>query len=308
MRKISKRLGAMLLIFTMLFQTFGAHVYAAPGTLSGNSIEASEESKDTYIDEVTGIELPDMRDEIQEYIDSDILSWIEENIPEDRAELKEKPQEWWDSLTPGKKRIVEIILSAVEAERTHYCSQPLSEILDILESGDAKVEDFFKDTVLEDITLENLYELKELGYEVTELEEAIYGIKGYEGYLMPDTDEMLMLAMSVSGFSPFMMLDLGDGGTGEATTSVTRVNTRNTGYTDGKGNQFWQITDLNGKLVYCLDHGKRCSRTFQYGNMTQISGSAAWLISNYGLFHRRVYVYSDGCVGAPGWRDQSICL
>ena len=163
MRKISKRLGAMLLIFTMLFQTFGAHVYAAPGTLSGNSIDASEESKDTYIDEVTGIELPDMRDEKQEYIDSDILSWIEENIPEDRAELKEKPQEWWDSLTPGKKRIAEIILSAVEAERTHYCSQPLSEILDILESGDAKVEDFFKDTVLEDITLENLYELKELG-------------------------------------------------------------------------------------------------------------------------------------------------
>ena len=282
MRKISKRLGAMLLVFAMLFQTFGGHVYAAPGTLSGNSIETSDTQKDTYIDEVTGIELPDMRDEIAEYIDSDILSWIEENIPEDKAELKEKPQEWWDSLTPGKKRIAEIILSAVEAERTHYCSQPLSEILDILESGDAKVEDFFKDTVLEDITLENLYELKELGYEVTELEEAIYGIKGYEGYLMPDTDEMLMLAMSVSGFSPFMMLDLGDGGTGEATTSVTRVNTRNTGYTDGKGNQFWQITDLNGKLVYCLDHGKSCSRTFQYGNMTQISGSAAWLISNYG--------------------------
>ena len=26
-----------------------------------------------------------------------------------KLSLKEKPQEWWDSLTPGKKRIVEII-------------------------------------------------------------------------------------------------------------------------------------------------------------------------------------------------------
>ena len=205
MKKISKRLGAMLLIFSMLFQTFGAHVNAAPGTLSGNSVDemivGSETSESTYIDEVTGIEIPDIRDEVEQYIDSDLLGWIEENIPEDKSELEAKPQEWWDGLTPSQKKIAEIILSAVEAEKKHYCNQPLDEVLEILDGGSVKISDFFAGTILEDITMDNLYELKELGYEIADLEEAIYGIMGYEGYLMPDTDEMLILAMTVSGFS-----------------------------------------------------------------------------------------------------------
>ena len=286
MKRISKRIGAMLLIFTMFFQTFGMHVSAAPDTLSGNSITESvlreENTEDTYIEPITGIEIPNMEDEVSSYIDEDILTWVEENIPEDKTELESKPKEWFDGLTPSQKRIVDILIASAKEERMRYGSQTLEEVLEILDTEEVSIEKFFEHTALENITLENLYELKELGAELSDLEEAIYGLKGYEGYYMPETDEMLILAMTVSGFSPFAMFALGDGGTSEATTGVTRVNTRNTGYTDGKGNQFWQITDLNGKLVYCLDHGKRCSRTFQYGNMTQISGAAAWLISNYG--------------------------
>ena len=267
MKRISKRIGAMLLIFTMFFQTFGMHVSAAPDTLSGNSITDSvsrdENTEDTYIEPITGIEIPNMEDEVSSYIDEDILTWVEENIPEDKTELESKPKEWFDGLTPSQKRIVDILIASAKEERMRYGSQTLEEVLEILDTEEVSIEKFFEHTALENITLENLYELKELGAELSDLEEAIYGLKGYEGYDMPETDEMLILAMTVSGFSPFAMFALGDGGTSEATTGVTRVNTRNTGYTDGKGNQFWQITDLNGKLVYCLDHGKRCSRTFQ---------------------------------------------
>ena len=281
MRRISRRLGAMLLILSMLLQPFAGQVYAAPTTLSGNTISGSGSSEstsnDTYIEPVTGIEIPDQREEIETYIDSSLLAWVEENIPTEKEELANKPQEWWDGLNDSQRKIAEIILSAVEAEKTHYCDQTLEEVIALLEGGEVTVEEFFSQTVLEDITMDHLYELRELGSELSDLTDTIYGIMGYEGYLMPETDEMLIMAMTVSGFSPFMMIAEVEG-----TKQVTRVNTSSTGYTDGKGNTFWKITDLNGNLVYCLDHGKRCSRTFEYGNMTQISGAAAWLISNYG--------------------------
>ena len=288
MKRILKRIGSMILVLTLFFQVFGTHVYAAPNTVSGNSVKETETSGETitdstYIEPVTGIEIPDIRDEVEQYIDDSLISWIEENIPDERSDLENKSQEWWDSLSNSQRRIAEILLSAARAEKKHYNDQPLDEVIKIIESGQVSIEKFFEGTILENITIENLYELRELKQELADLEEAIYGILGYEGYLMPETDEMLILAITVSGYSPFTTFasDFSGEGSGIA-TGIMHPNTKDTGYTDGKGNTFWQITDSDGKNVYCLDHGLSCSRRFEYGNMTQISGPAAWLIQNYG--------------------------
>ena len=99
MRRISRRLGAMLLILSMLLQPFAGQVYAAPTTLSGNTISGSGSSEstsnDTYIEPVTGIEIPDQREEIENYIDSSLLAWVEENIP------TEKPSIFTDCSLPA---------------------------------------------------------------------------------------------------------------------------------------------------------------------------------------------------------------
>ena len=198
----------MILVLTLFFQVFGTHVYAAPNTVSGNSVKETETSGETitdstYIEPVTGIEIPDIRDEVEQYIDDSLISWIEENIPDERSDLENKSQEWWDSLSNSQRRIAEILLSAARAEKKHYNDQPLDEVIKIIESGQVSIEKFFEGTILENITIENLYELRELKQELADLEEAIYGILGYEGYLMPETDEMLILAITVSGYSPF---------------------------------------------------------------------------------------------------------
>ena len=54
----------MILVLTLFFQVFGTHVYAAPNTVSGNSVKETETSGETitdstYIEPVTGIEIPD---------------------------------------------------------------------------------------------------------------------------------------------------------------------------------------------------------------------------------------------------------
>ncbi len=281
MRKMSKRIGALLLAVLMLFQTCAGNVYAAPLN-QGSEITVESEgnfegtSNETYIEPVTGIEIPDIREEVAQYIDTDILDWVEENIPKDKTKLSKMPQEWWDSLTPSQRKIAEIQLEALDAQsnETHYCNQTLQEAITILEKGEISAKDFFAGTIIKNITLDDLYRLRDLNISLNELVDAIYGIMEYEGYEMPESEELFEIAVMASGYSPFTTYASQNPG-GEATTGVTRVNTKNTGYTDGRGNSFWHITTTTGQNVYCYKHGASCSRTYTYGNMKQVTGEAA---------------------------------
>ena len=288
MRKMSKRISALFLAVLMLFQTCAGNVYAAPLN-QGSEITVESEgnfegtSNETYIEPVTGIEIPDIREEVAQYIDTDILDWVEENIPKDKTKLSKMPQEWWDSLTPSQRKIAEIQLEALDAEsnETHYCNQTLQETITILEKGKISAKDFFAGTIIKNITLDDLYRLRDLNISLNELVDTIYGIMEYEGYEMTESEDLFEIAVMASGYSPFTTYASQNPG-GEATTGVTRVNTKNTGYTDGRGNSFWHITTTTGQNVYCYKHGASCSRTYTYGNMKQVTGEAAWLIKNYG--------------------------
>ena len=272
MKGLFKRLGAMLLVLTLFTQCFGSHVYAAPNdsvntTVSGNAItEAEAVLNDTEVSKE----------------DEEITRWIEENILSDIEGLSSKPQEWWDGLTENQRLAAEIFLSpAAEECMLHYHEQPLDDVIAVIEKGDVKMEDFFADTIFTNITIENLYELKELDLTLDDLAEAIFGIKEVEGYEFPETDEMLIMAITVSGYSPFNTFDTVGGVEGNPEGGITHVSTSPTGYTDGLGNNFWKLTE-NGHYVYCLDHGKSCSRTYEYGNQRQSTGKAEYLITQYG--------------------------
>ena len=272
MKGLFKRLGAMLLVLTLFTQCFGSHVYAAPNdsvntTVSGNAItEAEAVLNDTEVSEE----------------DEEITRWIEENILSDIEGLSSKPQEWWDGLTENQRLAAEIFLTpAAEECMLHYHEQPLDDVIAVIEKGDLKIEDFFADTIFTNITIENLYELKELDLTLDDLAEAIFGIKEVEGYEFPETDEMLIMAITVSGYSPFNTFDTVGGVEGNPEGGITHISTSPTGYTDGLGNNFWKLTE-NGHYVYCLDHGKSCSRTYEYGNQRQSTGKAEYLIAQYG--------------------------
>ena len=77
MKKISKRIGAMLLIFTMFFQTFGMHVSAAPDTLSGNSItESVVREENTEMENAIDMEAvaSDNQDVIEQAIEAEVAN------------------------------------------------------------------------------------------------------------------------------------------------------------------------------------------------------------------------------------------
>ena len=84
MKELLKKWGILFLAMILTVQFLGNHAYAA---------------------------------EVQEDVDlnhrESILSWIEENIPEDLHALADMPQKWWDVLLPNQKRVAENLLMPV---------------------------------------------------------------------------------------------------------------------------------------------------------------------------------------------------
>lgn len=62
---------------------------------------------------------------------------------------------------------------------------------------------------------------------------------------------------------------------------VAYMSLSSTGYTDGKGNTFWWIRN-GGKNAYCMQHGASLRSSYAYGDFTQTSGPAQYLIKTYG--------------------------
>ena len=94
MKKILKKWGILLLAMILTVQSLGYHAYAA---------------------------------EVQEDVDlknvESILSWIEQNIPEDLNMLADMPREWWDSLLPNQTRIAENLLMPVNSREEYSIEQ-----------------------------------------------------------------------------------------------------------------------------------------------------------------------------------------
>ncbi len=67
----------------------------------------------------------------------------------------------------------------------------------------------------------------------------------------------------------------------ESGDAVAKMKLSSTGITDGYGKTLWKISN-GGSNVFCLDHGKSCKSSYNYGNFQKMSGSVAFLIEKYG--------------------------
>lgn len=249
MKGILKRIGVMLLVFTVVMQSLGVQVYAAEDTEKNRSVQEEQS----------------------------IVEWIEANIPEDYSELLNRPQEWWDNLTSNQKMAAEIFAEPIVEDNRFYNDQTLEEIIAIIENQEVKSSDFFNRTLFENITLEQLYELKNRSLELDDLADAILGLYDYDGYLMTDDKALLELAVTVSGYSPIMTFAY----IAQEGEDVSYMTLKDTGYEDGHGHTFWRITN-GGENVYCLKHGATLKKSYAYGNVQESTGAAEYLIKNYG--------------------------
>lgn len=98
--KKSRKAGIFGLVLLLLLQIFGMAVYAEEETAQD-------------------IDLHDR---------TSILSWIEENLPEDLNEMKDFSEEWWESLLPNQQRVAQNLFMPVcrgeAAEIETYAYQP----------------------------------------------------------------------------------------------------------------------------------------------------------------------------------------
>lgn len=126
MKKILKRFGVMILVITMLIQSFGSYAYAAETEeiieetiaekVETESVAENPEIAESEAEVIENETEPELKEKTQEtespedidLNDSEsILSWIEENIPENLNDLVEMPEEWWDSLLPNQRQVAE---------------------------------------------------------------------------------------------------------------------------------------------------------------------------------------------------------
>lgn len=112
MKKIIKRLGVMMLIITMMIQTCGSYAYASE--LDNETAEETVlEETENEQEQATAAETEKTEADIDLEDTESILSWIQENIPEDLHDLTQMPQEWWDSLLPNQRRVAENLVMPV---------------------------------------------------------------------------------------------------------------------------------------------------------------------------------------------------
>ena len=238
MEGILKRIGVMLLSFTLFTQPWGVHVYAAED-IENTGLEVEITDSKNFSEDNVETELEDTgeSDDIQE--EQSIADWIEENIPEDYSELLNRSQEWWDRLTPNQKLVAEIFAKPIVEDDSFYNDQTLEEVIEIVENQEIESSIFFNRTLFENITLEQLYELKNMNLELDDLAEAILGLYDYDGYLMTDDEALFELAVMVSGFSTIMTFAY----IAQEGEDVSYMTLKNTGYEDGHGHTFWRITN-----------------------------------------------------------------
>lgn len=81
---------------------------------------------------------------------------------------------WWDNLTDDDRTYIEwMTLEIPEEDENYYIGQSLDECIDILETGVNTEEAFFYGNILDGITLENLYELRDRNYTLEQLSEVV---------------------------------------------------------------------------------------------------------------------------------------
>ena len=202
----------------------GSEEGKASETISGNDLQKRQQE-----------ELPEEQYHFVEEDLSTVKKWLDLYCPNGFEDLLAYDADWWGNLRDYEKEYVEFLLGLiVELEEDVYEEQELSECIEVLESG-VDAEDFFKGTVFQEFTLEDLKALEESGGSLEELAE-----KGSE---------------KKRGARAMYALETGN--------MVAKVQVSPTGYS-GKGHgTIYRIT-LGGVPAICISFGKSCRNSYLY--------------------------------------------
>lgn len=164
-----------------------------------------------------------------------VEKWLELYCPNGFEDILTYDEEWWNNLYSYEKEYAEFLLGLiVELSEDVYEEQELSECINILESG-VDAWDFFRGTVYEGLTLENLKELYEAGGTLEELTEKNRNTK------------RRALSMEAQ----------------EEGKRVAKVKVSSTGYSGTGHGTIYKIT-LGGVPALCISYGKSCQNSYLY--------------------------------------------
>lgn len=164
-----------------------------------------------------------------------VKKWLELYCPNGFEELLTYDETWWNSLYDYERDYAEFLLELiVERSENVYEEQELSECIAILESG-VEADDFFRGTVYQGLTLEDLKELEKTGMALEDLLVAENAVEenAPSAYALQSGDLVAKVSVAPTGYS----------GTGHGT--------------------IYKIT-LGGRPAICISYGKACRSSFLY--------------------------------------------
>lgn len=161
--------------------------------------------------------------------------WLELYCPNGFEDLLTCDESWWSGLYDYEKEYAEFLLGLiVELSEDVYEEQDLSECISILEGG-VDAEDFFRGTIYEGLTLEDLKALQEAGGTLEDLAKKSDGAR-----------RRAMPARAV-----------------ETGKKVAKVKVSSTGYSGTGHGTIYKIT-LGGVPALCISYGKSCRNSYLY--------------------------------------------
>lgn len=256
-RKTGRRIGCFILCLMLVFGSISVDLRAA--AVSGNDPQGTEiheempekeeeisetASEEEAEEDAVAVSGNDPKEEIPEeqyhFVEEDhrtVEKWLKTYCPNGFEDLLTYDERWWNSLYDYEKEYAEFLLGLiVEIPEDVYNEQELSECIRILESG-VKAEDFFRGTIFQGLTLEDLKKLQETGGTLEEMqekqEEAAVGRKKAASRAMQDGEQ------------------------------VARVQVTPTGYSGRGHGTIYRIT-LGGVPALCISFGKSCRNSFLY--------------------------------------------
>lgn len=171
-----------------------------------------------------------------------VQKWLMLYCPNSFEDLLTYDEIWWNNLYDYEREYAEFLLGLiVELSEDVYDGQSLSECIRILESG-VEADAFFRGTVFEGLTLEELKLLREAGSSLEEWME------------MEELPEAAAFSLAAE------KEDAAEEVTEEL---VAKVNVTSTGYSGTGHGRIYKIT-LGGVPALCISCGKHCRNPFLY--------------------------------------------
>lgn len=216
----------------------GADAESGPGE-GGEEADEKDPEKPEDSDTVSGNDLPEIPPDEQYHFEEEnaesVKKWLELYCPGGFEDLLEYDETWWNALYDYEREYAQFLLGLlVELSEDVYEEQELSECIRILESG-VDAEDFFRGTLYQGLTLEDLKALEKAGGKLEDL--------------LPKEGAARRRAPAARAV--------------ESGKLVAKVRVTSTGYSGTGHGTIYKIT-LGGVPAICISYGKSCRSSFLY--------------------------------------------